>query len=280
MLMAVHNGLEYLPEQVESILQQRSVVLDLWFSDDNSDDGSFEWCCDLASRTSNVHALTNDGSFGSASKNFFRLLRDVPLDDYDFIAFADQDDIWELDKLFLSIRELRENRCDGVSSDVTAFWPDGTRKLIVKSQRQRAFDYLLESAGPGCTYLMRKELALDIVAWISNHSLEKLPAHDWLIYAFCRTRGYRWHIIPKSTVMYRQHSGNFLGANYGLSGKFRRLQSIRSGEFRADMEQVCSLIEQSSKIKTSRLALLIRWRHLRRDGLEGFAFLLMCVLFW
>ena len=104
-------------------------------------------------------------------------------------------------------------------SDVTAFWPDGTQKLIVKSQVQKALDYVLESAGPGCTYLMRVDFASEVAAWINGCLWERPPPHDWLIYAYCRTRNYRWHVIPRSNVMYRQHAGNFLGANYGISGQ-------------------------------------------------------------
>lgn len=279
-LMAVCNGIQFLPEQVDSIMRQSSVVVDLWISDDNSTDGSYEWCLDLASRDPQAHTLPKSGPFGSASANFFRLLTEVDLAGYEFIAFADQDDIWDHDKLAVSIEQLQAGNFEGVSSDVTAFWPDGTKKLIIKSQVQKALDYVLESAGPGCTYLMRVDFASEVAAWINECSWERPPPHDWLIYAYCRTRNYRWHVIPRSTVMYRQHGGNFLGANYGFSGKLARLRSIYAGDFRRDVEQVSSLLGSAYQVQTSKRALLLNWKVLRRDWREAFIFFLMCLVFW
>ena len=55
-LMAVCNGIQFLPEQVDSIMRQSSVVVDLWISDDNSAVGSHEWCLDLALEIRRSHA--------------------------------------------------------------------------------------------------------------------------------------------------------------------------------------------------------------------------------
>jgi len=113
---------------------------------------------------------------------------------------------------------------DGVSSNVLAFWPDGKQKLIHKAQPQREFDYLFESAGPGCTFLMTpwlinkvKDLLLD-ESGVAGH----VALHDWLVYAVCRASGKKWVIDKTPSMLYRQHGSNEFGANHGIRAKYAR----------------------------------------------------------
>ena len=62
------------------------------------------------------------------------------LTDINYIALADQDDIWKEDKLEKAIQKL-EQGFDGYSSNVEAFWENGRKKTIIKNQFQRKFDH-------------------------------------------------------------------------------------------------------------------------------------------
>lgn len=279
-LMAVYNGDEWLQEQVASILGQQQVNVRLVINVDRSTDNSRALCERLASENPEVSVLPGDLCLGSATKNFLYLAQKVEVGSANFVAFSDQDDIWDRDKLDRSIRAMAENTADGVSSDVEAFWPNGKRRLVIKSQPQRRLDFVLEAAGPGSTYLMSKALWGDFVVWLRGKDLEKMPPHDWLLYAFSRLNGYRWHILAESTVLYRQHDRNVLGANLGYKGRIARVGSVINGSFRKDVQRLADAFEGHFPIAVSRWALLSNWSGLRRKRSEAIIFAVLCALFW
>ena len=279
-LMAVYNGEPWLPEQVQSVLDQEDVAVRLFISVDVSKDDSFAFCQRLAEENPEVQVLDYGERFGSATRNFSRIIAAVDTADADFVAFCDQDDIWDSDKLIRSIKALSEQDCSAVSSDVTAFWQDGSKRLIVKSQPQRKLDYVLEAAGPGSTYVLSRDVWSAYKSWLSERLIRELPPHDWLIYAFCRIYGYPWFILSESTVLYRQHEGNFLGANLGFRGRLARIESIRSGEFRKDVSRLEHLFGADFPISTTRFGLLKNWSQLRRKRSEAVIFALLCLVFW
>ena len=153
-LLAVYNGMKYLEEQLQSILSQTGVNVTVFASVDISTDGSDKWLIQASEKDSRIIVLSAEERFGGAAKNFFRLIKDVDFSRFDYVAFADQDDIWNADKLHKAARIIQYSDYDAYSSNVMAFWSDGKVRLIKKSQPQRQWDYIFEAAGPGCTYLM------------------------------------------------------------------------------------------------------------------------------
>jgi rhamnosyltransferase len=264
-LLAAYNGGEWIKDQLYSILDQDEVAVTIHISIDPSIDDSETSCKLLAGQYKNITVLPNIGKFGSAGKNFFRLIKDVDLTGFDYVAFADQDDIWEADKLIRHIRLARQYGADGVSSNVTAFWPDGSEKLIDKAQPQNTLDYLFESAGPGCTFLMTPWLVNKVREQLldKNSQAKKVVLHDWLTYAICRAHGGKWLIDPEPSLYYRQHSNNVVGANVGFKPKWVRLQKLRQGWYRREVikiAQVCNSIAPDDE--TNRLLVLLQTKNL------------------
>lgn len=242
-LMASYNGLVWLPEQLDSILNQQNVDVSLYVSDDLSQDGSYEYLQHISEHDGRVHLLPLTNKFGSAGKNFYRLIQDVDVSDYDYIAYADQDDIWNLDKLTHHIKLIQQHDLDGVSSNVLAFWANGKQKLINKSKSQRELDYLFESAGPGCTFLMTPWLVAKLKYLLTDSSsvAREVALHDWLAYAVCRASGRKWLIDEIATVQYRQHVSNVLGANSGFNAKINRMKKISEGWYRQEVLKVVNV---------------------------------------
>lgn len=230
-LLAAYNGLPWIKEQVESILAQMDVDVTIHVSVDPSNDGTESWCAELAATEPRFVLLPSAGRFGGAAPNFFRLIKDVDFDGFDFIAFSDQDDIWLADKLAKAIRVLLDKSVDAYSSNVTAFWPNGKTLLLNKAQPQVAWDYLFESAGPGCTYVFSQKLAVVMKDSILRRwdSLQQISLHDWFCYAFARSHGYRWFIDPSPGLLYRQHEHNQFGANTGIAALVARYKAIMDG---------------------------------------------------
>jgi rhamnosyltransferase len=239
-----------LPEQIKSVLNQVDVDLTLYVSDDGSLDGTYEYIKALAKDESRIVLLPMVQRMGSAGQNFYRLICEVDVTGYDFIAFADQDDIWNLDKLSRHIDVLRNSNAEAVSSNVLAFWQDGSQKLINKSQPQKTYDFLFESAGPGCSFLITPWLIDEVRRQLLNHEEAKdVSLHDWLTYAICRAHGRDWVIDEVPSLQYRQHQTNVVGANSGLNAAFTRLKKINNGWYRHEVDLISRVVASISSNK-------------------------------
>lgn len=238
-LFAAYNGAEYISQQLDTILLQQNVQVHVVCSVDLSCDSSFEICSSYAERFENVTVLPYGERFGGAGKNFFRLLFDTDIKLYDYIAFSDQDDIWSSDKLSRAVEGLQ--LCDCYSSNVTAFWKDSREVLIDKVQPQREWDYLFEAAGPGCTYVLKRTVAVQFKIWLEERYEQigkDIALHDWLLYAFSRSQGYSWFIDPKPTMLYRQHASNQVGTNNNFGAAKKRLKLIKKKWYRQQVTNI------------------------------------------
>lgn len=244
-LMAACNGLPWIEQQIDSILQQQGVRLELFISVDPSSDDTRSYCHARQAADPRVHLLPGEGP-GSASGNFLRLLGEVPLGGFDYVALADQDDIWLEDKLARGILCLQKEGADGYSSSFTAFWDDGQpERYVDKSAPQTEYDYLFESPGPGCSFILTPRLVDSFrqhLKGVSAEKLHQLQFHDWLIYAFARYRGFDWFIDSESRLRYRQHGKNVIGVNHGLKAVVARLQAVFSGQWQNQAVLTADLI--------------------------------------
>jgi rhamnosyltransferase len=285
-LLAAHNGERYIKEQLQSILKQTFKPSKILVNIDQSDDRTLSIVQERANKNPEIITINTKRRFGSAAGNFINLIIDADLSDVDYIALADQDDLWKKDKLEKAIQKL-EQGFDGYSSNVEAFWGDGRKQVLVKNQPQQKFDHLFESAGPGCTFVLSKKLALKLQQFLKNGYFNKLHNyHDWLIYAFARSNNLKWYIDSFLSVEYRQHDTNVFGANVGITAFLSRTKRVLSGEgidfaFRLMKElKVQDPFIQSlfpmSRINLLRLAL--RANQCRRRVRDQIYFFFACIL--
>jgi len=245
-LLAVYNGRNWVDEQIESILKQDDVSLDLYISVDLSTDDSFEYLKDKYQLLPNIHFLPYGNRYGSAGKNFYHLLLNVPCENYNFISFADQDDIWYVDKLKNAIAALKNKACHAYSSNVIAFGNDSSQKLIDKAQPQVRYDHFFEAAGPGCTYVFTVELATHFIYFLRNTSgAQAVELHDWLLYAYARENNYLWYIDSSPSMLYRQHESNQVGANNSFAAWKKRLSLVKGKWYRKEINKLMILFNNS-----------------------------------
>ena len=256
-LLASYNGVKYIKEQIDSILNQKEVDVTIFISDDLSTDGTIEYLQDIYKDFKNIVYLPSGSKFGGAGKNFFRLIRDVDFSSFDFISFVDQDDIWYEDKLIRAIKTIEDKQLDAYSSNILAFWEDGKEMIINKSSLQARYDYIFEAAGPGCTYVLKKDLAISLQNFICDNweDVNKVELHDWFIYAFARENNYKWHIDEKPSMRYRQHTSNQVGANDGLKAKLKRLKKVFSSWYREEIIKIIKVLRLENKYKFSKYIL-------------------------
>lgn len=235
-LLATFNGSRWIAEQLTSILRQNGVELHVVASDDGSADDTR---AQLARFTAdaNVTVISRAAPEGSAAQNFFSMMRANVAEGFDFIAFADQDDVWGEDKLVRACEALRARGADGYSSAVTAVWSDGHRKVLRQVSSPTASDFLFEGAGQGCTFVISAAFYRRFRTFIIEHPelTQPLRYHDWAIYALARVWGLRWVFDPKPSMLYRQHEGNHTGARHGIAGIAKRLSLIKKGWYREQL---------------------------------------------
>ena len=83
------NGVPWLSEQIDSIHSQSGVALTVFISVDVSSDGTEKWIDQSAGRDSRIKVLPHGQHFGGAAPNFFRLLHDINLSEFDYVSFSD-----------------------------------------------------------------------------------------------------------------------------------------------------------------------------------------------
>lgn len=256
-LLAAYNGTQWLPEQVTSILQQKNVEVTIYFSVDSSSDGTEAWVDELAVTDYRVKVLPHGERFGGAARNVYRLIRETDFLGFDYIALADQDDIWLPDKLVTAHHAIVQKGLSGYSGSVTAFWADGRKRLLDKAQQQRKYDYLFEAGGPGCTYVLTVSDALRFKDFLLSNeaSVNEVSMHDWLIYAWFRSQELKWYIDPEPKMLYRQHSENQVGANVGVKAIKARLTLLRSGWYRTEVFKIAQLLQDKLGLPARRLAI-------------------------
>lgn len=279
-LLAAYNGKQWIEEQVDSILSQQGVMVTLFISVDLSTDGTEQWARELSDQHSEVFMLPYGERFGGAGPNFFRLVRDVEFSGFDMVSFADQDDIWFPDKLQRASEILEAGQADVYSSNVIAFWPDGKRILIDKAQPQKHYDYFFEAAGPGCTYVFNADSAKEFKCFVIEQakSISAVSLHDWLAYAFCRHNGFKWLIDPEPSMLYRQHNGNQVGTNTGVTAFKKRLEMIKSRWYREQVISITSLVAPENLSRFNSLIFRIRnFRSLRRRQRDALVLLVMFI---
>ena len=273
--------MEWIEEQVSSILSQKSISIEIFISVDLSNDKTHEWCQGLAGKNAHVKVLPYGEKFGGAAKNFFRLIRDVDFSCFDYVALSDQDDIWDSSKLHHAIRTIEQDSLDGSSSDVIAFWSNGREKLVKKSFPQKKFDYFFEAAGPGCTYVLKQQPTQKFKKFLIKNweNVNCIESHDWLIYAFFRSRSMSWCIDSEPLMLYRQHESNQVGSNFGFLAYLKRIKMVKSGWYRSEVRKISEIISINDDAFNLDIWFLIKnFYQLRRQNRDTFILLLMILL--
>ena len=245
-LLATYNGDKFLKSQLDSILNQKDVQVDVFISDDKSTDHTLEFIQSYCDQYQNVKII-NHSRVGGPAKNFYFLINQIDTKKFDYIALADQDDIWPDYRLARAVEQLVKHKADAYSSDVIAVDENEKfLKIIKKSQSQKRWDYIFETPGPGCSFVMTPIFVNFLQSKLKDDVLN-FPYHDWLIYALARHANYSWTIDDAPNLLYRQHQQNYMGANIGNKSRIKRLNRILFGEYYRDLITLYNILDAKGK---------------------------------
>ncbi|AZF04439.1 Alpha-L-Rha alpha-1,3-L-rhamnosyltransferase [Pseudomonas sp. R5-89-07] len=236
-LLAAYNGESFIVSQVNSILSQLDVDVDIYIRDDGSTDNTVG-VIERFAGLHNVTIIAHKVSTRSAAGNFFKILSEVDTEKYDYVAFSDQDDIWDPEKLSRAVSKIVDGDCEGYSADLIAYSNSkGYSRYLKKSYPAKEFDYLFQGASAGCTYVLTSKLATLVRKSTQNLGSTDFigRSHDWLVYAIARAHQMRWCYDAYAPIFYRQHASNVYGAMTTMGSLFAKVKLVRGGWYRSNV---------------------------------------------
>lgn len=251
-LLASYNGAGWIQQQIESILAQEQVNVQLVVRDDGSSDSTLATIDSI--RIANRVKLTRSSRpTGSAAQNFLALVRENSADEFEYVAFADQDDTWQPDKLHRAVSSLARNGCAGYSSATLAVWPNGRSARLRQYDRITRGDFLFEGAGQGCTFVLSAAFYRQLRQYMTDRQMltQSLHYHDWAIYALARAWEERWSFDAEPSMTYRQHSSNDTGARSSVQGATKRLRLIRQGWYSSQLSIIAELCATAAPLNST-----------------------------
>lgn len=184
-LMSTYNGERYLREQIESILNQIGEFdLSLYVRDDGSKDGTIEILREYQNEKK-LKWYTGD-NLGPA-KSFINLLQNCGA--YDYYAFADQDDVWEKDKIQRGINVLEEQNGPALycsNAELVDLQLISLGRNVYKTMPRTDFETVISAGGLlGCTMVFNDELKRRI----KRDRYPVMILHDFYMAALCVSIG-------------------------------------------------------------------------------------------
>ena len=220
-LMATYNGEKYLEEQLESILNQDSVQIKILVRDDGSND-----------RTQNILNKYQEagkiqwyiGKHLNAAKGYFDLMKVSTFHNADYLAFADQDDVWDTDKLSTAVNQL-----ETIKSETMKLYycgqrlVDGDLKFIANHElnRERSLKTrFILSDFAGCTGVFNTKLRDAVLEYEPSYIL----MHDTWILKVCLALGGEVIVDSEPHMNYRQHGGNTVGLGRSIPAYLKQVK--------------------------------------------------------
>lgn len=255
-LMATYNGAQFLAEQIDSLLRQTVQDFRIVIRDDCSTDETWTILQAYQARwPEKIRILKSESNSGSAKYNFMELALHYQ-DDY--IMFCDQDDVWNDDKIAISLQAIQDAEVEYgkdtpllahtdltvVNHDLEMIYPSLVYIAKIPVYREDYQAITIRNTVHGCTAIYNRALA---------EVLRNAPfcmMHDWWVALTAASFG-RIVYCPEATIQYRQHGNNTFGAANARSILFDVSKVLRAKKGREilflECKQANSFLEVYNK---------------------------------
>lgn len=218
--LSSYNGVHYIAEQIDSILNQTGVTIRLCIRDDGSTDGT-QTVLKKYENTSNIHIFYGK-NMGYAKSFLWLVSHDPDFMDSDYFSFSDQDDVWLPQKLnaacsMLRLFEKKTKPCLYVSALQRV--DENLNKLSLQSFSRLKLDVSAEFTRhrlAGCTFLMNQKLQ-ELLRNCTE--IRTQCSHDALTTILCLSCGGEVCFDPNAYILFRRHGKNASSDNIGVIQK-------------------------------------------------------------
>ena len=225
-ILSTFNGEKYLTDRLDSIFNQDEIRLTITIRDDGSSDSTADIIKNyLKTNKENVFFIT--GKNIGVINSFWLLLEHESNNQADYIAFCDQDDVWEPRKIISAIKALESSKTDQPKLYYSS------KKIVDKHLKITGFEkskqhkdfhnVLVENYATGCTTVINQALRKVVL----NSQKDNCIMHDWWILLTAYACGQI--IVDESAhILYRQHENNVVGSTHKLGYWLKKISRIRS----------------------------------------------------
>lgn len=242
--LATYNGAKFLHEQLISLINQTYPPKEIIIVDDCSKDNTLQIIQDIQKKYSFIKLFINDQNKGPIKT--FELA--ISKCSSNYIALSDQDDIWELDKLEVSLKELKSiedvDKPSMVFTDLKMMDSKGnlTGQTFWETQglnpeKMDFYRSLFLNSVTGCAAVFNKRM---------KDELAEIPVgiemHDYWMALIALGVG-KLKPLYVSTVKYRSHENSVtVKDEISYSQRIKKFINILSG---GDIEYMRSNFEQA-----------------------------------
>ena len=233
--LATYNGSSYIEQQIESILHQTKSVDEIVICDDCSTDDTISILQSYQQKYPNLFKIMQNEKQLGCAKNFEKAISNA---NGDIIFIADQDDVWNEDKVEKMMDLLSSSNAKGCFSDSSIVDGNllslGTSHLQIRGFSKDTFDSskikLRKYLFP--LFLKRVPPAAHDMAITADAKSIILPfpdlrnCHDTWI-GLCLVALDGWSFTNEELTLFRQHNNN--ASNSGkIAGIFSKIEQAKS----------------------------------------------------
>lgn len=267
-LLSTYNGEKHLEELLESLLNQNFSNWVLYVRDDGSSDNTLVILEHYRKKYFDKISILEDGLGNLGSTLSFAAL--LAFCNSQYIMLCDQDDIWLDNKIELTLKEMIELENAYENEPLMVFTDlkevDANLNVISESfiKSQKLFPDIINNykkllalnVVAGCTIMINR-IALDYILPIPSRNI----IHDqWIAVNISKFGHIRY--LPYSTILYRQHAFNVVGANnIGTNYFFKKIISPLK-QFRIYYDLIANLSFRVNVLKFAYYKLLFTYRRL------------------
>jgi glycosyltransferase involved in cell wall biosynthesis len=261
-LLSTFNGEKYLGELLESLIKQENAQCTVIVRDDGSTDGTLQI---LDSFKAVLHMEIHVGENIGPDASFKLLMNLAQNRKFDYLAFCDQDDVWEPTKLKRASQSLTATGKSLYSSKRKLIDKNGrligifpSSKILVSYESS-----IVENVCAGCTIVLKHELFSQLMKF----GLPKIKGrYDHIIYSMSTVLDETF-FDQESRLFYRIHASNTVGVRKSFIRSIKEASSELLAKIETSIQIQRSMSNQMTGKQRATLEAITAYSNMYRRSL-------------